>query len=106
VAKKQRRTGITDGEFDQLVADGFTPPPKRRRRGPQPEPVPDTIVKRLEEEGRADGLSKSEARFNALMCRCIGVKPGPVSDHSVRFLKAFDAHMRKLMKGRGIELRD
>lgn len=32
MTKKRQRAGMTDGEFDQLVDDGFTAPPKRTRR--------------------------------------------------------------------------
>lgn len=67
---------------------------------------PKSLLRELEEEGKVEGLSKSAARFNGVLMRCLGVKPSPASPKWVEQLNDFDSKMRAAAKAEGLELHD
>lgn len=102
----KKTNGLTDRQFNALVDEGFKPSTRRVNRGGAKAWVPPAeVIKKLEEEGAAEGLSKSAARFNALCARMLGVKPNTTPE-MVAKLTEFDANMRAIAHANGIELRD
>lgn len=102
--------GISDRQFNALVDDGFVSPRNRtRKHGGGAEPMfrlTDAQALELEQEGHAEGISKSAARFNGMVGRIFGRKGSTLNPGTVEWLKEFDAQMVKEAKRLGIELRD
>lgn len=66
---------------------------------------PPAILRELEREGAFDGATKSQARFNGLLSRVLGVTPPPMTAATADLLKRFDNTARAFAEAHGIELR-
>lgn len=101
---------MTDDEFYQFAQGGFREPPRVarhriRKGGRHPDPLPESVLRQLEQEGHVEGFSKSEARFHGALGRIFGSKPGqPTSPETIAFVKSIDSAGRALAKFNGIDL--
>lgn len=82
--------------------------PSRRQRKQHPGVwvPPPSLLRELEKEGADPRISKSGARFNAAVARCLGVPCRPLDDESVKFINAVDSVGKALAKANGHELID
>lgn len=106
MTKKQRRRGLTDGEFEALVDEQFNPSAPRHGGGQKPIPVPDAVYEQLAQEGFDPRLTRTGAAFHALLARCIGKPVTPLTDASAKFINDFDTAMRDYAGSHGIDLRE
>jgi hypothetical protein len=72
--------------------------------GGMTEPLPPDTIKALEREGADPRLTKSQARFSAVISRCLGVPCHPLTAESVTFIKSFDETMRSVVALSNAEL--